>query len=92
MEAIHVIKTPLVTEKSTFSSNEHNRYAFLVASEATKTEIKKAIESLYSVRVVGVSTNNRRSRDRRLRYGYVPGKVTKRAIVRIHPDDRIELF
>lgn len=92
MEAIHVIKTPLVTEKSTFASNEHNRYAFLVASGATKTQIKKAVESLYNVRVVGVSTHNRRSRERRMRYGYVPGKITKRAIVRIHPEDRIELF
>lgn len=92
MDAIHVIKTPLVTEKSTFSSSEQNRYAFLVTSTATKTEIKKAVQDLYNVRVLGVSTHNRRSRDRRMRYGFVPGKVTKRAIVRIHPDDRIELF
>lgn len=92
MEAIHIVKTPLITEKSTYSSGEQNRYAFLVATNATKTEIKKAVESLYNVRVLGVSTHNRRTRDRRMRYGYVPGKVTKRAIVRIHPDDRIELF
>ncbi len=91
MEAIHVIKTPLVTEKSTYATGQ-NRYAFLVANGATKTDVKRAIEDLYRVRVLGVSTHNRRSRDRRMRYGHVAGKTTKRAIVRVHPDDRIELF
>ena len=92
MDAIHVIKSPLVTEKSTFASNEHNRYAFLVAPTATKSEIKRAVQDLYNVRVIAVSTNIRQARVRRLRYGTVGGKVTKRAIVRVHPDDRIELF
>jgi large subunit ribosomal protein L23 len=92
MDAIHVVKKPLVTEKGTFASNEHNRYSFLVSTTATKTEIKKAVEDLYKVRVVGISTVNRRSRNRRMRYGMVKGKVTKRAIVRIHPEDTIELF
>lgn len=91
MEAIHIIKTPLLTEKSTHATGE-NRYAFLVANTATKTDVKRAIQDLYKVRVVGVSTINRHARDRRMRYGHVPGKTTKRAIVRIHPDDRIELF
>lgn len=92
MEAIHVIKRPLVTEKSTFSSNEENRYAFLVDTRADKTQIKRAIEDLYKVRVIGVSTSNRKSRNRRMRYGMVQGKVSKRAVVRVHPEDRIELF
>lgn len=92
MEAIHVIKRPLVTEKSTFASNEHHRYAFLVDNRADKTQIKRAVEDLYEVRVIGVSTSNRKSPDRRLKYGLVTGKMSKRAIVRVHPDDRIELF
>ena len=92
MHAIHIIKAPLVTEKTTFASNELNRYAFSVAPGATKTEIKKAVEDLYKVRVVGVSTINRRGRNRRYRYGLIKGKIDKRAIVRIHPDDKIELF
>lgn len=92
MDAIHVIKRPLVTEKSTFSSNEENRYAFLVDTRADKTQIKRAVEDLYKVRVVGVSTSNRKGRDRRMRYGKVMGKVSKKAVVRVHPEDRIELF
>ena len=53
MESIHVIKKPLLTEKHTFASNEFNRYGFLVARTASKDEIKKAIQDLYKVRVVG---------------------------------------
>ena len=92
MESVHVIKKPLLTEKATFASNEHNRYGFLVDRTASKTDIKRAIAELYDVRVLGVSTHNRRSRNRRMRYGMVSGKTTKRAIVRIHPDDTIDLF
>lgn len=92
MESIHIIRKPLITEKSTFQSNEHNRYAFEVDPTATKTQIKNAIEDLYRVRVVGVSTVNQRGRNRRMRYGLVKGKSTKKAIVRIHKSDTIELF
>lgn len=92
MESIHVVRRPLITEKSTYQSNELGRYAFEVARTATKTEIKKAIEDLYRVRVVGVSTVVQRGGERRMRYGKVKGKVTKKAIVRIHQDDTIELF
>ena len=92
MESIHVIRKPLITEKSTYQSNEIGRYAFEVDTSATKTEIKKAIEDLYRVRVVGVSTVNRRSSNRRMKYGLVKGKTTKKAIVRVHKDDTIELF
>ena len=42
--------------------------------------------------VIGISTINRRGRNRRYRYGLIKGKIDKRAIVRIHPDDKIELF
>ena len=48
--------------------------------------------SLYKVRVVGVATQNRHIRARAYRYGIVEGKVWKRAVVKIHPEDKIELF
>ena len=44
------------------------------------------------VRVVAVNTMTRRDRERAYKYGRVPGAITKRAIVRVHPDDKIELF
>lgn len=92
MRPTDVIRKPLVTEKATWASSEQNRYAFSVDRRATKTDIKHAVEAIYKVRVVDVSTNNRKSRDRAYKYGMVEGKTTKRAIVRVHPEDKIELF
>lgn len=88
----HIIKKPLLTEKSTYAANEHNRHAFIVDVGATKTQIKQALEELYGVRIVGVSTQVRQKRDRRFKYGMVEGKKSKKAVVRVHEDDRIELL
>jgi len=92
MEATQVIIKPLITEKCTFQSSEQNRYGFQVDRRATKPEIKDAVEELYNVRVLGVATDNRKGQMRRNRFGYWRSKGMKRAIVKVHPDDRIELF
>ncbi len=92
MEAHYIIKRPLLTEKATTQAAEHNRYLFEVARTARKDDIRKAIQSLYDVRVVGVATHNHESKLRRTRFGYVPGRTTKKAYVKLHPEDRIELF
>ncbi len=92
MEPTTVIKKPLITEKTTFASNEVNRYAFQVDRGATKPQIKRAIEQLYGVRVVSVATQNHPGKLRRYRYGQIRTSPTKRAIVKIHTDDKIELF
>lgn len=91
MLATEVIFKPLITEKAT-AATEQNRYAFSVDRRATKTDIKKAIETLYKVRVIGVSTINRKRRNRQYKYGIIEGKTLKRALVRVHPEDKIELF
>jgi hypothetical protein len=44
------------------------------------------------VRVVGVATQVRQLRNRAYSYGFVAGKTWKRAVVKIHPEDKIELF
>jgi len=92
MEATHVIIKPLVTEKTTYQSNEHNRYSFQIDRRATKDHVRKAVEELYGVRVLGVATQNRKGRMRRNRFGNWKTKDVKQAIVKVHPDDRIELF
>jgi large subunit ribosomal protein L23 len=91
MVATDVIKQPLITEKSTEAS-EQNRYAFLVDRRADKTQIRRAVEELYKVRVLGVSTINRKGRQRRYKYGLTVEPTFKRAIVKVHPEDRIELL
>lgn len=92
MESHHIVKKPLLTEKSTFQSSEQKRYAFLVATTARKDQIKKAIEDLYKVRVVGVNTVTRRAPNRRTKFGLIQGTYTKKAIIRIHDEDTIELI
>jgi large subunit ribosomal protein L23 len=92
VNATYIIKRPLVTEKSTYLMNEQGRYAFEVDVGATKTQIKAAIESLYKVKVVGINTQVRKGRSRRLRYGVVQERPTKKAIVRLREGDVIELF
>ncbi len=92
MEPTRIIKKPLITEKSTFMSADANRYLFQVDRLATKPQIRKAIEALYGVRVITVATQKRPGKMRRYKYGYVQTAPTKRAIVKIHADDRIDLF
>lgn len=92
MDSMYVIKRPLVTEKSTFFMNELGRYAFEVDPRATKTDIKKAVETLYKVKVVGVNTQVKKGKSRRLKYGVVQEPLRKQAIVRLREGDAIELF
>ncbi len=91
MHATEVIIKPLITEKSTIG-NEQNRYAFQVNRHADKKQIRRAVEELYEVRVLSVSTLNRKGQLRRNRHGYWKTQAMKRAVVKIHPEDRIDLF
>jgi large subunit ribosomal protein L23 len=92
MDATYVIRKPVLTEKSTYAMNEENRYTFEVDRRATKTQIKDAVEQIYGVRVIGVNTSVTQGRGRRLRYGYVSGGETKKAVVRLQEGQVIELF
>ncbi len=91
-ETTQIIKKPLITEKSTWESGARNRYSFEVAKDARKPQIKQAIESLYGVRVEKVSTQVRKGRYFRTRFGPAKKPDWKKATVQIHEDDRIELF
>lgn len=92
MEPTTVIRKPLITEKSTFESSVFNRYAFEVDRRATKPQIKSAVEELYKVRVLSVATQNRKGQMRRNKFGHWRSNALKRAVVKVHPDDRIELL
>ncbi|MHC4948516.1 MAG: 50S ribosomal protein L23 [Planctomycetota bacterium] len=92
MESTVIIRRPLVTEKSTWASGELNRYTFEVDRRATKDQIKRAVQDLYGVRVVGVATQNRKGQLRRNKFGHWRARAMKQAVIKVHPDDRIELF
>lgn len=94
LEPHQVILAPLVTEKGTHqSTNEHhNAYAFVVNLWANKTQIKQAVQELFSVRVLAVRTALRLGKHRR--YRFKKGKLSnwKKAIVKLHPEDKIEFY
>lgn len=68
-----VIKSPVITEKSTLVS-EHNQVVFKVADDATKVEIKKAVEDLFNVKVEAVNTVKIKGKVKRFR-----GQIGQRA-------------
>lgn len=92
LDAIHIVKKPLITEKSTWESGDRNRYSFEVALAARKPQIKAAIEKLYGVRVERVSTQVRKGKYFRTRFGPAKTSDWKKATVELHEEDRIELF
>jgi large subunit ribosomal protein L23 len=82
---------PVVSEKS-YSLLDQNKYTFLVAPDANKTEIKIAVEKVFNVKVISVNTLNREGKSLRTRFGVGKRKDTKRAIVRVAAGDRIDIF
>lgn len=92
IEPHQVIRRPLVTEKGTHVSERFNAYAFEVNPLASKTDIKAAVELLWNVRVLAVRIQNRVGKPRRYRLALGRTKDWKKAIVKLHADDRIAFF
>ena len=84
------IIAPVITEKSTAAS-EYNKVIFRVALNATKPEIKEAVEALFNVKVTSVNTLNRAGKNKRFRG--VPGrqKSIKKAIVTLAEGQSIDV-
>jgi large subunit ribosomal protein L23 len=94
LESHQVILSPLITEKGTHqSTHAHvNAYAFQVNLWANKTQIKAAVEDLFNVRVEKVRTQLRLGKKRRYRFRQGRLSNWKKAIVKLHPEDKIEFF
>jgi large subunit ribosomal protein L23 len=86
-----VILSPVVSEKS-YALLDANTYTFIVRPDANKTEIKEAIQAIFKVRVTNVNTLHRKGKRKRTRQVMGVRKSTKRALVTLHPDDKIEIF
>ncbi len=89
-ELYDVIRSPLVTEKSTMAS-ENSQVVFKVAIDATKPEIKEAIERLFNVKVVAVNTLVRKGKIKRFKG--VKGRQSdfKKAIVTLEEGQAIDI-
>ena len=87
-----IILAPVSSEKS-YSLIEDNVYTFVVHPDSNKTQIKIAIEKIFSVKVDSVNTLNRNGKRKRTRSGYGQRKSTKRAIVTLSAGSKpIDLF
>jgi len=87
-----VLIRPLVTEKGTHLSTHHNAYTFMVNLHATKLDVKGAVQEMFNVRVLDVRTQIRHGKKRRYKSRVGQLRDWKRAIVKLHPDDKIEFF
>ena len=103
MDAYQTIIRPLVTEKSTHQTSQSHAetrtregrggsYTFAVHTEATKSQIQHAVETIYNVKVVDVRTSVRAGKRRRHRYHIGRTADVKKAVVVLHPDYHIDLF
>ncbi len=86
-----VVLRPVISEKS-YGLIDGNKYTFVVAPDANKTEIKIAVEKIFGVNVLSVNTVNRKGKRKRSRTGYGLRSDTKRAVVSLAEGDRIEIF
>lgn len=86
-----ILIEPWITEASTAAA-ELRKYVFKVSQGSVKTQIKKAIEDLYKVKIVSINTVNapRKKRNYGRTSGWKPG--FKKAVVTLKEGDKIELF
>jgi large subunit ribosomal protein L23 len=72
-QLMSVLIAPHVTEKSSLAMQNHNQYTFRVRRDATKTDVKKAVELMFDVKVTGVQVVNESGKARR--FGKTPGRT-----------------
>jgi large subunit ribosomal protein L23 len=86
------IVRPLITEKSSAAYQERGEYAFEVHPDASKPEIRAAIEQLFGVKVTGVWTSNQRGKEKRMGKSVGRRPNWKKAIVKLQEGDTIPIF
>ncbi|WP_055585138.1 MULTISPECIES: 50S ribosomal protein L23 [Peterkaempfera] len=86
-----VLVKPVISEKS-YSLLDENKYTFIVAPGSNKTQIKQAVEAVFSVKVTAVNTINRQGKRKRTKTGFGKRKDTKRAVVTLAEGSRIDIF
>ena len=85
-----VLLGPHVSEKAAIVADLSNQYVFKVALDATKLEVKKAVEQLFKVKVDNVQTLKVKGKVKRNRYGYSTKSSWKKAYVRLEQGQDID--
>ena len=93
---MNVLVKPIISEKMTKTADKYNRYGFVVDRKATKTQIKKAIEDTYGVKVDRVNTLVQRGKatTRITKAGAISGQknTVKKAIIFVNSKDKIDFY
>lgn len=93
---MNILVKPIITEKMTAQSEKYNRFGFVVKKDANKEQIKKAIESLYNVKVASVNTMvyAGKKKSRYTKGGVINGKTTayKKAIITLIAGETIDFY
>jgi large subunit ribosomal protein L23 len=91
-----ILRKPLITEKSTASNEKNGHIGFVVDKDASKPAIKKAIEDIYKVNVIGISTMNYagKAKSRSTKKGFFHGRqpAFKKAFVTLKEGQTIDFF
>ena len=85
----HLIKGPIITEKTHALKEAGNKVTFRVSTKANKIEIRKAVEELFKVKVLGVNTIKLRGKKKRLGRTQGVRPAWKKAVVTLAPGEKI---
>jgi large subunit ribosomal protein L23 len=91
IEAEKIVIRPIISEKS-YAQIDHHRYTFEVHPKAHKTMIAQAVEQLFNVKVLGVSTSHVNPKPKRRGWSAGRSAAWKKAVVQLSPGDKIEFF
>ncbi len=87
-----VVKRPLITEKAERAREEHQQFAFEVHRDATKIQVKQAVEKLFSVHVTSIHTSIVRGKNKRVGRNIGRRPNWKKAVVTLKDGETIALF
>ena len=85
-----VLQSPHVSEKAAVAADMNNQYVFKVSVDATKAEVKKAVEQLFKVNVNKVSTLRVKGKVKRNKHGFSTKSTWKKAYVRLEQGQDID--
>jgi large subunit ribosomal protein L23 len=93
---MNILLKPIVTEKMTSQGDKFNRYGFIVAKNANKLQIRKAVEELYGVTVEAINTMRYagKVKTRNTKSGFLVGKTAtlKKAVVTLAEGNKIDFY
>lgn len=91
MQLFEVLRKPLVTEKNTAMQTQ-GKYTFKINSDATKNQVKQAVEKAFKVTVISVNVMNVRGQEKLVGRKKVASGQWKKAVVTLKPGDKIQIF